>query len=129
MVRRELFGLEIAAGKDATRVRGEINADFLPVTSDRSGFILDAPEYLAFREVMKRVTHEVARVLAKTSAVRETRRSGKAVKEVLQRIHTALARNPEFSPFGPIPYGEKQPGAGGRQRSAEKAPGRGKRYR
>lgn len=113
MVRRELFGLEIAAGKDATRVRGEINADFLPVTSDRSGFILDAPEYLAFREVMKRVTHEVARVLAKTSAVRETRRSGKAVKEVLQRIHTALARNPEFSPFGPIPYGEKQPGAGG----------------
>lgn len=113
MVRRELFGLETTAGKDATRVRGEINADFLPITSDRSGFILDSPEYLAFREVMKRVMHEVGRVLAKTSAVRETRRSGKAVKEVLQRIHTALARNPEFSPFGPIPYGEKQPGAGG----------------
>jgi hypothetical protein len=113
MVRRDLFGLETAAGKDATRVRGEINADFLPVTSDRSGFILDSPEYLAFREVMKRVTHEVSRVLARTSAVRETRRSGKAVKEVLLRIHSALARNPEFSPFGPIPYGEKQPGAGG----------------
>lgn len=125
MVRRELFGLEIAAGKDATRVRGEINADFLPVTSDRSGFTLDAPEYLAFREVMKRVTHEVARVLAKTSAVRETRRSGKAVKEVLQRIHTALARNPEFSPFGPIPYGEKQPGAGGAAALSGKGTGDG----
>lgn len=113
MVRRDLFGLETAAGRDAIRVRGEVNADFLPVTSDRSGFILDSPEYLAFRETMRRVAHEVARVLAKTSAVRETRRSGRAVKEVLQRIHGALARNPEFSPFGPIPYGEKQPGLGG----------------
>jgi len=74
---------------------------------------------------MKRVTHEVARVLAKTSAVRETRRSGKAVKEVLQRIHTALARNPEFSPFGPIPYGEKQPGAGGAGSGERQRDGRG----
>ena len=125
MVRRELFGLETTAGKDATRVRGEINADFLPVTSDRSGFILDSPEYQAFREVMKRVMHEVGRVLAKTSAVRETRRSGKAVKEVLQRIHGALVRNPEFSPFGPIPYGEKQPGAGGAAAVGGKGAGSG----
>ncbi len=112
MVRRELFGLE-ETGKDAARVRGEVNADFLPVTSDRSGFILDSPEYLAFREVMKRVAREVAKVLARTSVVREGRRSGRAVKEVLQRMHTALARNPEFSPFGPIPYGESRPGLGG----------------
>ena len=112
MVRRDLFGLE-EAGKDAVRVRGEVNADFLPVTSDRSGFIIDSPEYLAFREVMKRVARDVAKVLVRTSVVREGRRSGRAVKEVLQRMHTALARNPEFSPFGPIPYGERQPGLGG----------------
>ena len=44
-VRRELF--EIASwGKAATRIRGEINADFLPLTSDRSGFIEDSPEYI-----------------------------------------------------------------------------------
>lgn len=112
MVRRDLFGLE-AAGPDAMRVRGEVNADFLPVTSDRSGFILDSPEYGAFREAMGRVAREIGRALVKTSAVRESRRSGRAVKEVLQRIHGALARNPEFSPFGPIPYGERQPGLGG----------------
>jgi hypothetical protein len=112
MVRRDLFGLE-AAGPDAMRVRGEVNADFLPVTSDRSGFILDSPEYAAFREAMGRVARDISRALAKTSVVRESRRSGRAIKEVLTRIHGALARNPEFSPFGPIPYGERQPGLGG----------------
>ncbi|MGH2376454.1 MAG: ATP-binding protein, partial [bacterium] len=37
-VRRELFGIE-AWGKEAARVQGEIHADFLPVTADRSGFV------------------------------------------------------------------------------------------
>lgn len=28
------------------------------------------------------------------------------VKDALQRIHKALAKNPDLSPFDPIPYGE-----------------------
>ncbi len=112
MVCRDLFGLE-DAGKEAARLRGEINADFLPVTSDRSGFILDSSEYRSFQAVMEKVVAQVRKALGRVSENRETRRAGTAVKEALQRIHHALARNPEFSPFGPIPYGEKQPGLGG----------------
>jgi hypothetical protein len=35
------------------------------------------------------------------------KRASLIVKEALQRIHKALARNSDISPFGPIPYGEE----------------------
>ena len=41
-VRRELFGMQ-AWGKLITRVRGEVNADFLLLTADRSNFVIDSP--------------------------------------------------------------------------------------
>jgi len=112
MVKRDLFGME-RFGKEATRVRGELNADFLPVTSDRTGFILDSEEYRSFRAAIDKVVDEVGKAIKQSSTKKESRRSGRAVKEALQRIHRALARNPDFSPFGPIPYGEEQPGLGG----------------
>jgi hypothetical protein len=112
LVRRELCGME-TWGREAARVRGEVNADFLPVTSDRSGFILDSEEYRAFREIMAKVMAGVRRTLARVAEKKESRRAGTAVKEALQRIHHALARYPEFSPFGPIPYGEREPGRTG----------------
>ena len=37
-------------GKAMARVRGEVNADFLPITSDRTGFIRDSSEYQEFLE-------------------------------------------------------------------------------
>ena len=39
-VKKDLFGME-TWGKAVARVKGEINADFLPITSDRSSFIVD----------------------------------------------------------------------------------------
>ena len=41
------------------RVRGEAHADFLPVTSDRTGFVKDSPEYAAFATVMEKVMDDV----------------------------------------------------------------------
>jgi hypothetical protein len=122
LVRRELFGME-TWGREATRVRGEVNADFLPVTSDRSGFIIDGEEYRAFTKIMARVMGEVGKALGKAAEKKESRRAGTAVKEALQRIHHALARNPEFSPFGPIPYGGREPGRGGGAVETDKASG------
>lgn len=105
-VRRELF--EMASwGKAATRIRGEINADFLPLTSDRSGFIEDSSEYKAFLNVMERTLAEVRTAYNQLASARENRRVSRAVKEALQRIHRALIMNPEFSPFGVVPLAEK----------------------
>jgi hypothetical protein len=105
-VRRELFEM-VSWGKVATRVRGEINADFLPLTSDRSGFLEDSPEYKSFLEAMDKTMVEVRRAFNLLTSQGENRRVSRALKEALQRVHRALVQNPEFSPFGVVPLSEK----------------------
>ncbi len=105
-VRRELF--EMASwGKAATRIRGEINADFLPLTSDRSGFIEDSPEYKSFLKSMGKMIAEVRKAYNQLASEHENRRVNRAVKEALQRVHNALILNPDYSPFGVVPLSEK----------------------
>jgi len=111
-VRRELFDMA-SWGKAATRIRGEIHADFLPLTSDRSGFIEDTPEFEIFLKGMQKTIADVQRVYNQLASKRENRRVSRALKEALQRVHQALALNPELSPFGVVPFSEKgQKGAG-----------------
>ncbi|MCL5773837.1 MAG: ATP-binding protein [Firmicutes bacterium] len=97
-VKRELFDLPVW-GKDAARVRGEIHADFLPITSDRTNFILDSPEYKAFLKVMEKILDEVKNALGKISGKSERIKAKKALKDALYRIQKALIQHPEFSPF------------------------------
>jgi hypothetical protein len=120
-VRRDLFGAE-AWGRAADRLRGELHADFLPVTTDRSGFVQDSPEYHAFLETVGRVMNEVRAVLRQLTGQREKRAASKALREALERIHRALLRNPDLSPFGPLP----EEGAGGQGRGAAAPAGSGK---
>ena len=115
-VRRDLFGAE-TWGRAAERLRGELHADFLPVTTDRSGFVQDSPEYLAFREVVGRVMNEVRAILRQLTGQRERRAASRALREALERIHRALTRNPDLSPFGPLP----EAGASGKARGAAAA--------
>jgi hypothetical protein len=106
-VRREFFGME-AWGKNMARVRGEINADFLPITSDRTGFIRDSAEYQSFLAVMARVVEDIRMILHRLSAKSESKVVSRALKDALQRISRALFRNPELSPFGALPVAEKE---------------------
>ena len=122
-VRRELF--EIASwGKAATRIRGELHVDFLPLTSDRSGFIEDSAEYKAFTKAMKQSIAEVQRAYNQLASQRENRRVSRAVKEALQRVHQALVLNPEFSPLGVVPLSEE--GMGGTGETGVETPQRKK---
>jgi hypothetical protein len=111
-IKREYFGLE-HWGKIASRVRGEVHADFLPVTTDRSGFILDSPSYQAFRKVMEKVIREVEDILRRLAGQKEKRKTSKTLKEALHRVHRALSRNPDLSPFGVIPLAGEGEGMGG----------------
>jgi hypothetical protein len=72
-IRRELFGLE-NWGKLASRIRGEVHADFLPVTTDRSGFVIDSPQYQAFLKTMEKVIREVDGVLKRWRAGKKSER-------------------------------------------------------
>lgn len=112
-VRRDLFGAE-TWGRAAERLRGELHGDFLPVTTDRSGFVQDSAEYLAFREVVDRVMSQVRAILRQLTGQRERRAASRALREALERIQRALVRNPHLSPFGPVP----EAGAGGQARGA-----------
>lgn len=103
---RDLFGAELW-GKIAARIRGEIHADFLPITSDRTGFIKDSPEYQAFHSAMRRVMEQVHGVVAKLMGQKEKRAVSRALNEALERIIKALIRNPDFSPFGSLPSGSE----------------------
>jgi hypothetical protein len=120
MIQKSLFGLQ-SLGREAARIRGEINADFLPVTSDRSGFRIDTPEYKAFEEVTDKIAAEVSKQLSKLSDQKETTRVRRAVNDAIQRIQQALSAHPEFGQAGAIPVGEPTGGLGepGELRSAE----------
>ena len=111
-VRRELFDMA-SWGRAATRIRGEIHADFLPLTSDRSGFIEDTPEFETFLKSMHKIMADVQKVYNQLASKRENQKVSRALKEALQRVHQALSLNPELSPFGVVPIAEKgRPGVG-----------------
>ncbi len=111
MVQKSLFGLQVL-GREAARVRGEVNADFLPVTSDRSGFRIDTPEYEAFEKVMDKIITEASKQLSRLSDKKETTRVRRAVKDAIERIQQALSTYPEFGQAGAIPLGESTGGVG-----------------
>ena len=119
-IRRELFGME-TWGKIMARVRGEVNADFLPITSDRTGFIKDSPEFRAFLAVMEKVIEEIKKVLYRLTAKKEGRIVSRALNEALHRVYIALSHNPELSPFGALPIAdEATKGIGGAGPLSEK---------
>lgn len=121
-VRRELFGMQ-AWGKLITRVRGEVNADFLPLTADRSNFVVDSPEYAALVDAMGKVMIEVEAALRQIALRKENRVARRAAVEALGRIEIALRRHPDLSPFGAIPIGEEVE-VGGEAALVEPAAGR-----
>jgi hypothetical protein len=110
-VRRELFGME-TWGRAMARISGEVNADFLPVTSDRTGFLRDSDEYREFLAVMDKVMDDVKAFLQKLITKKEGKRVSRALKDALQRIYRSLALNPDLSPFGAFPLGDEIKGVG-----------------
>jgi hypothetical protein len=62
---------------------------------------------------MDRVIREVDTVLKRLAGRKEKRKANKALKEALQRVHRALALNPDLSPFGAIPLAGEREGMGG----------------
>lgn len=110
-IKKELFNM-VTWGKDSARIKGEIHADFLPITSDRSNFILDSSEYKEFLKAVQKIIEEIKKVLGSSSVKAEKAKAKRAMKEALERVHSALARHPECSPFGVIPQSDQE-GPGG----------------
>jgi hypothetical protein len=104
-ITRDFFGLQDLV-KNIARIRGEVNADFLPITSDRTGFIKDTPQYKTFLEIMQKVVERIKPILDELSDYKENRRVRRTLSEVLEKVKNALLLNPDFCPAGLIPIGE-----------------------
>ncbi len=101
-ITRDFFGLEKLV-KNIARIRGEVNADFLPITSDRTGFIKDTPQYKKFFEVMGLVVERIKPVLDELADYKENKRVKRTLTEVLEKVKNALILNPDYCPEGLIP--------------------------
>lgn len=103
-VKRLSFGLE---QKFLMRVSGEVNADFLLLTTDRNDFLRDTPEYQKFIEVMDRVMQQVKSEIESQADEKENRRIKRALKEVIKSIEQALLKNKDWAPPGLLPEFEE----------------------
>lgn len=106
-IKRQFFGLE-NMGSIARRIYGVVNADFLPVTSDRTGFIVDSPQYQTFQQVMREVVKRVKEEIKVLADEKQNRAVTRRLNEAMRRVEDALIHNPELCPVNLTPIGNEE---------------------
>ncbi|MBI5621064.1 ATP-binding protein [Candidatus Gottesmanbacteria bacterium] len=95
-IRREMFGLESLHQLPARRLTGEINVDFLPLTSARDNFLKETPEYGVFCTVMEKKVRKIARDMKASSSSRQDFKTDAALSNALSLVKHALKKNPDI---------------------------------
>lgn len=109
MIRNELFGLEHSRKWGVTRITGRVNADFLPITSNRDDFIRDMPEFLLFCQLMKKEVAKAVGMLRHESDQKANLQASKVLKEALLKIGKALKGHKNLFPEAQVPLGSPAP--------------------
>lgn len=107
-VMRSLFGFEMSRAVGLSRIRGWINADFLPITSSRDALIQDSDEYQWVYEKMHALLRGALREARNLAFAKENMRASEALRNALDKIGRAFKKNPGLlndSVFDP-PLGE-----------------------
>ena len=107
-IKRDLFGMEVNFPQ-LNLLTGEIHADFLPITSDRTGFIIDFPEYRSFSKAMQQVLTRVLHDLKYWQGQKEKKRIKRAVNAAIEKVKDALRKNPELAALVGLPVEEGKP--------------------
>jgi len=115
LVRRELFGLDAAHPAFARKLTGEVRADFLPITTDRSGFQEDADAYQKFVLVMRKKLEKIARQFDRRSVRYADQKSEKILSDVLAKLRDSLRRHDDIFGSATLPLFRKKnaPSLGG----------------
>ena len=95
-IKREMFGLDSHHKMTSRRITGEINADFLIPTSSRDNFLKENPEFNTFYEVMLKKVKKIARDMEKSSLSRLDLKTDQALSNALQKVRSALKKNPDI---------------------------------
>lgn len=108
LIKRDTFELENSHKVSTGRLSGEVYADFLPITTDRSNFIIDSKEYKLFTIVMHKRLRKVVRQLEKSAASYQDKKAERVLSDVLGLIRQALRRNQEIFITSDLPLFTKQ---------------------
>ena len=98
LVGRELFGLGQKHAAGMSRICGSVDADFLPLTSNRSDFIRDSEEFKIFKKLLTSELQKILSKIQKEKDEKDLKRSSKTLEEVLNNIRKALKENPDLIP-------------------------------
>lgn len=115
-VTKSLFGFETSHTLGINRVRGWVNADFLPITSSRDSLMQDSEEYRVFYEKMQSEVRKVLREVRSLAAEKENIQASRVLRDALDNIGRAFKKNPEaIADMGEPPVGFASGGGAGEQ--------------
>lgn len=100
-IKRSLFDTE-SWGRKVNRITGWVNADWLPIKSDRSDFIKDDLRYEVFYNRMRNQIQEILDKVKKRADEKETKRVAGLVNNVAKNLKKALNKNRDLIPEGDV---------------------------
>ncbi|OGC16201.1 hypothetical protein A2246_03510 [candidate division WOR-1 bacterium RIFOXYA2_FULL_37_7] len=121
-VKKELFGMEMVP--NFSSLTGEVHADFLTVTSDRTNFVLDSSEYKGFYNTMRQVLQRIAHDIKYLQNQKEKKRGRNIANAAVERVKEALRKNPNLAELlgMSIPDENEKPKLKERERNLPKRP-------
>lgn len=115
-VTKSLFGFEASHTLGINRLRGSVNADFLPITSSRDSIMQDSEEYRVFYEKMQSEVRKVLREVRSLAAEKENIQASRVLRDALDNIGRAFKKNPvAMADMGEPPVGFASAGGAGAQ--------------
>lgn len=103
LIKRDSFTLESRHTAASNRFTGDITADFLPITSSRSDFIKDTPEFKTFYQIINKKLKRVIRQIDKSAISYADKKAEKTLSDALTMIKHALKKNSDIFFPGEIP--------------------------
>lgn len=107
LIKRNTFNLEARHDFSIRRLTGEIKADFLPITTDRSDFITNSDEYQEFYQTVSKKLQRVIRHLQKSTLSYQDKKAEMILSNALLMVREALKKNRDIFFTGDLPLFSK----------------------
>jgi hypothetical protein len=98
LVRYEQFGLDTSRKWGVSRITGRINADFLPITSNRDDFIRDAAAFDSFADAIKKEIAKAIELVREEGDQKVNIQASRVLKDALHKIGKAMKQCGNFFP-------------------------------
>ena len=92
LIKRETFGMESSHDTGSRRLTGEVQADFLSITTDRNNIITDTAQYQEFFHIMQKKLKRVIKQIEKSAAHYQDSKAERMLSDVLLMIRESLKK-------------------------------------